>query len=303
MRILITGGNGFLGSNLVKYFLNKGYDILVISKNSNNLLNIINEIQFIDNIDKNIIHQFKPDIVIHCAWEGGNNYNDINHIDQISKNIPLGIELLDIISNLEKKPKFIGFGTFVEYGFLTTKAKEEDKENPINFYGVSKNAFKNISKVYCEQNNIQWMWIRPCYVYGPGDVTTRLIPSIINKLINKQEVILNSCDTIIDYLYIDDFCIVLNKLIEYDLEGIFNICSGEEYKLTDIIEFIFKNISPDVNPIFNPNLDRKYSSKYICGSNEKLKSKTDWKNNINIQKGLLQTIKYYKDIYEITNNS
>jgi len=301
MNIIITGGNGFLGSNLVNYFL-KNHNILVISKNNNNLLNILDKIQFTNNIDKDIIHQFKPDIVIHCAWEGGNSYNDVNHINQVSKNIPLGIELLDIISSLENKPKFIGFGTFVEYGFLMKKAEEEDKENPINFYGVSKNAFKNISKVYCEQNNIQWSWIRPCYVYGPGDVGTRLVPSIINKLINKQEIILNSCDTIIDYLYIDDFCIAINKIIENNLEGIFNICSGKEYKLTDIIEFIFKNISPNTKPIFNPELDRKYSSKYVCGSNEKLKSKTDWEDNVNIQKGLLQTINYYKNIYETSNN-
>jgi nucleoside-diphosphate-sugar epimerase len=302
MKILITGGNGFLGSSLVRFFLNQ-HNILVISKNSNNLLDIIDLIQFTNHFDEITIKSFQPDIVIHCAWDGGNNYNDVNNFDQILKNIPLSIELLKIISNLENKPKFIGFGTFVEYGLLNQKAKETDQENPINLYGVSKNNFKHISKVFCEQNNIPWTWIRPCYVYGPGDVSTRLIPSIINKLITQQEIVLNSCNTTIDYLYINDFCSAINKIIEYNLTGIYNVCSGNEYELTDIIEFIFNNISPNKKPIFNPELDRKYSSKYICGSNKKLILTTDWKNNIDVQKGLLQTIKFYKDKYETLNNN
>lgn len=293
MNIIITGGNGFLGSNLTRFFL-KTHNLLIISKNNNNLLDIIDEIQYISNFDKNKIKQFKPDIVIHCAWEGGNSYSDVNHINQISKNIPLGIELLEIIAELEHKPKFIGFGTFVEYGILTKKAKEEDRENPINFYGVAKNNFKNISKIYCDQNNISWTWVRPCYIYGPGDVSTRLIPSIINKLLNKQEVILNSCDTIIDYLYIDDFCTAIEEIIRQNTEGIYNTCSGKEYKLTDIINFIFKKISPEYTPIFDSTLDRKYSSKYVCGSNTKLKTQTNWIDNISIQEGLVKTINFYK---------
>jgi nucleoside-diphosphate-sugar epimerase len=301
MKILITGGNGFLGSNLVEYFLNKNHNLLVISKNYHNINHLLDKIEYIqyNSVDyftyKNKILNFSPDIVIHCAWEGGNNYSDINHSDQIYKNIPLSLSLLEIINTQPIKPKFIGFGSFVEYGILDKSAKEDQIENPINFYGLSKNIFKNISKMYCEQNKIKWVWIRPCYTYGPKDVSTRLIPSIINKLFKNESIILNSCDTVIDYLYVDDFCSALYSIIDNNNEGIFNICSGKEYSLRSVIDIIKQNI-PSQDIKFDSSLDRKFSSKYVCGSNDKLKNNTKWSPLVSINEGIIKTIDYNKSV-------
>jgi len=302
MKILITGGNGFLGSNLVEYLLNKEHDLLVISRNYYNIKHLLDKIEYIqyDSVDyftyKDKILNFSPDIVIHCAWEGGNNYSDINHSDQIYKNIPLSLSLLEIINTQPVKPKFIGFGSFVEYGVLDNKpAKEDQIENPINFYGLSKNIFKNISKMYCEQNEIKWVWIRPCYTYGPKDVSTRLIPSIISKLFKNELITLNSCDTIIDYLYIDDFCSALYSIIDNNNKGIFNICSGKEYSLKSVIDIIKQNISSQ-DITFDSSLDRKFSSKYVCGSNDKLKNNTKWSPLVSINEGIIKTIDYNKNV-------
>lgn len=298
MKILITGGNGFLGSNLAEYLLNKGHNVLVISRNNNNIYHLLDKIEFIQynsedySVYENKIISYSPNVVIHCAWEGGNSYNDVNSLNQIYKNIPLSLGLLEIINKQQIKPKFIGFGSFVEYGILNTKAEEEQIESPINFYGLSKNIFKNISKLFCSQNNIKWNWVRPCYVYGPKDVSTRLIPSIINKLLKNESITLNSCDTVIDYLYIEDFCEALYTLINTDTEGIYNICSGKEYSLRYIIEFIQQNMSTSQNIIFDSSLDRKFSSKYMCGSNNKIINNTKWIPTTLLEEGLIKTIKY-----------
>ena len=69
---------------------------------------------------------------------------------------------------MPKKPKFIGFGSFAEYGGLNNLALEEDWEKPTNMYGISKLALKNYSENFCKANNIPWSWVRPCYIYGPA---------------------------------------------------------------------------------------------------------------------------------------
>jgi dTDP-D-glucose 4,6-dehydratase len=80
---------------------------------------------------------------------------------------------------------------------------------------------------------------RPCYVYGPNDVKTRLIPTLINKFLNNEEITLDKCDKIIDYIYIDDFTEYVYNLIITQNNGIFNICSGNQYELKDVINLIY----------------------------------------------------------------
>lgn len=294
MKILITGANGFLGSNITKLFIKNNFNILCISQNNNNLLPIINNIKFIKNIKNNYndleseILDFNPNIILHTAWYGGNKYKDVNHLDQYRINYELGLSLLEISNKLKNKSKFIGFGSFAEYGKISRRAKESQSDNPNTHYGMAKSSFKNISKLFCEQNNISWSWIRPCYVYGNGDVATRLIPSVITKLKNNEQITLNSCDTIIDYIHIDDFCSGVKNIIDYDLTGVYNICSGMEYNLKDILTFLESKTKNKI--IFDATLNREYASKYICGSNEKLKSFTSWKPekilNIELEKML-----------------
>lgn len=301
MRILITGGNGFLGSNLIGHFLKLGHELLVISRNSNNIQDYLNQIKFQKHdwedyfkYEKTIL-DFNPNIVIHLAWEGGNSYSNINDLDQIYKNIPAGLSLLEIIAKQDRKPKYIGCGTFLEYGPIKKMATENTIENPDSFYGLSKVAFKKASQMYCHQNNIDWAWIRPCYIYGNRDVKTRLVPSVINRLLGGEDLILDDCNITIDYLHVDDFCLALERIIETNSTGVFNICSGEEQNLKQIVEFIKAEIDPEKTVVFDSKLNRSLKPRYICGSNQRLKDLTGWVAKIGINEGITKTIEHYKN--------
>jgi len=300
-RILITGGNGFLGSGLVDYFLKRNYKVMVISRDSHNLTEVLDRIDFIRNVAEDYtpigdsIREFSPEYVIHTAWDGGNAYSNIHSLSQFYKNLPMSLSLLEIVNTLSVKPTFIGVGSFAEYGLIHTRASETDIERPINYYGLSKLTVKKVTEMYCLLNNIKYVWIRPCYIYGPRDVPTRLIPRIITAVTSNQPITLDSCEVRIDYLHIDDFSSAVDAIMTSDAEGVYNICSGQEYDLRDIVEFLYDNLSPGVRPTFDTVPDRTSVSRYICGSNEKLKSVSNWSSTIGILTGLLNTMEYYKN--------
>lgn len=302
MRILITGGNGFLGSNIVKKLVKENHNVYVFSKSNNNLQDILSNIEFDFSTNKELsnfqekILSFSPEVVIHCGWSGGNSYQDVNDLGQIYENVESSIKLLEIINYLPNKPKFIGFGSFSEYGNLPIPIKEDDLEQPINLYGLSKLTFKNYSKMLCDNYGMEWVWVRPCYIYGPNDVKTRLVPMLINKLLTHQEIILDDCNKIIDYLYIDDFVNYFYSLIQNPSEGIYNICSGKQYNLKEIILYTHKISESKSKIIFNSKLNRKFTSSHICGDNLKINIQSNYTPQTDVYQGVFLTINYYKNL-------
>ena len=280
-KIILTGANGFLGKNLYIYLINQGYNVMTISIRDHNL----NEV-------KSDIIKYQPDIFIHAGWSYGNSFKDINNNNQYD-NIKIGVELMKILSNIDNL-YFIGLGSFAEYNPKNNTISELDKENPQNNYGLSKNLLKIISEKLCYINNFKWLWIRPCYVFGPNDIQTRLIPKVINSCLSNKTIKLNSCKSVVEYLYVEDFIEAIGHLIKNNNTGIFNICSGKQYQIKDIINSIKKLCKSNSKIVFDSNKDRKNDyTKYICGDNNKLKESTKWKQKYNLVDGLKKTIEFY----------
>lgn len=279
-RVLITGGNGFLGSHLARFFLEKGYVVAVTSRSCSNIADILESIQFIKNTSYDEIRSFNPTVVIHCAWEGGSTYSDVNTTKQF-RNIAYGADLLDCIGTAT----FIGIGSFSEYGHMTSPVSETSSGSPITLYGHAKSCFRTVSRIICEQKGLKWVWVRPCLIYGPNDVPTRLFPSTIRKLIAGESVVLDSCKDIVDYLHIDDFCRGVDKVIASSVTGIVNISSGEEYLVRSLIEYVREEVGGHATVSFDSTRDRQHLSSYVVGDPSVLHS-LGWAPTVDIRTGL-----------------
>jgi len=301
MKIIVTGANGFIGRNIVKKCIDLGHIVHGISLHTNNLIDLLPNMTFTacDMSDiksmKNQIVEFAPDVIIHCAWWGGNKFADTNHQDQFHKNIPPLVQLMDIVCD-SGASKFVGLGSAAEYGRNECSIKEFAACNPDNLYGATKNMAKIYTEQICKQKYINWLWVRPFYTYGPYDIKTRLIPKTIIACLKNEKIVLNDCEVHIDYFYIDDFVNSLYDLIVYGHEGIINICSGYPTSVKHVINQIKNLTNSSSEIIFDPTLNRKDSPKWLVGNNYKLCLRLNpILRPVVLSDGLLRTINFYKN--------
>jgi nucleoside-diphosphate-sugar epimerase len=277
MKIMISGTSGFLGGAVLER-LSKEYAVKSVSIRDDNS----------EDVDSEVL-RFKPDVFIHCGWKSGNSFKDTSNSSQFD-NIDTGTSLLKTLSRFDNL-HFVGFGSFAEYGIKSDITKETDIEEPNSYYGLSKKMFKDISRDYCVVNNFKWLWIRPCYIYGEGDVSSRLIPKVVNACKNNEDLVLDSCSSIVDYLHIDDFSEAIYELIKNKCSGVFNICSGQQYKIRDVVKQIQSTSSTSINIQFDSSKDRANScTGFVCGSNEKLRTYTLWEPKINLSEGISKLV-------------
>jgi len=113
------------------------------------------------------------------------------------------------------------------------------------------------------------------------------------SLLKNEDLILNKCTAIVDYLYVEDFCRAVECIVEQELFGDFTISSDNEINIRNLVENIYDKIKSKSNLIFDDTkIDN--SHQYICGSSQKLKSLSDWSPTISLDNGLDKTIYYFE---------
>ena len=236
MNVLITGSSGFIGSNLLKLFMNTNYNVLALynqnkpkKKLSRNIKYLKFDLQKMGNFF--IIKKFKPNVVIHLAWKGIPNFSYRNS----NLNLKLSTRFLIEISKLKSCRKLIVAGSSFEKNI-----KEDNKY----FVWAKVELKKNIEKI-CKNKNIDFGWFRIFYVFGNGQRKKSLIPYIINSFKNKKIPIIKNLNNANDFVYIDDVTNIFFNAINKKLNGnSFDIGSGKltpVWKICILIEkIIFK---------------------------------------------------------------
>jgi nucleoside-diphosphate-sugar epimerase len=241
MRILLTGATGFLGSHIADFLCQNGFDLLLTRRTTSKLDKCIafaKDVNWILTDDEKWIAkaiEFKPEIIIHAAWNGVENSKRDNWEVQLS-NIGFLYQLLKIAKEANVK-KIIALGSQAEYGQFNEKVTEEYSVNPVSSYGFVKLACLEYLKSFCNDHSIQWYWLRIFSILGKNDNPGWLIPSVITKLNNNETIDLTLGDQCYDYMYVTDFCDRLLKVIcsSENNSGIYNVCTGRATKIKELL--------------------------------------------------------------------
>jgi dTDP-glucose 4,6-dehydratase len=308
LKILVTGGLGFIGSNFCRYTLTKhpDYEIINIDKigigaNPTNLKDLENEkrYKFIKgNIcDSNVLNKLikKVNAIVNIAAE--------THVDRSLANPPVFIEnntvgtftILEAIRKYNNKAKLIHVSTDEIYGEIKEGSfKEHDRPNPSNPYSASKAAADMLVLAYHRTYGLHTIISRCTNNFGPYQFPEKLIPkTIIRASLNLKVPIYGLGRNVRDWIHVLDHCEALDMLLKDGKEGeIYNISSGNEYENIEVVKRILKIMDKDESLIEfvedRPGHDVRYSL-----DSSKIRSELGWKPKYNFKDALKETVKWY----------
>lgn len=303
MKILITGATGFIGSNIAKQLLLQNFEVYATYRNSSSFTKCSafqHKIYWL-NLDipdwKKQILKVNPDHLIHAAW-GGIEAGDRNNWEKQIDNFWFSKELFDLAKDIQIK-KVIALGSQAEYGSHKFAVNELTTPLPNDAYGAVKSLTANYLRNLFKSTKTEWYWIRVFSVFGEGENSKWLLPTVISKLLKEEQVQLTSGEQQYNYLYIDDF---VNNLLQIILcnenkSGIYNICHSESIELKELLLDVAELMNVSKSQLkFGALPQREGQNMLIAGDNSKFKKNFpfvgDTKNDIS--EGLVKTIKYYR---------
>jgi len=313
-KIVVTGGSGFIGSNLVKFLLKKKYfviniDCLKYSANPYNTKNLNKNKNYVffklDINNKNkilkILKKYRPEGIFNLAAETHVDRSIDSPYNFIHSNILGTYNLLETIRKYKKKIKLVHISTDEVYGdVLKGRSDEEYPYKPSSPYSSSKASSDHLVQAYVRTYKMSAIISNCCNNYGPNQFPEKLIPKLIFNIINNKPLpIYGKGKNSREWMHVQDHCEALFMIYKKGKIGEnYNIGSGVNLKNIDIAKKLLtiakiksSKISQKVKIKFikdRPGHDFRYAL-----NNKKIHKKLGWKTKISLREGLLQTFNWY----------
>ncbi len=319
-KVIVTGGSGFIGSNLIKYLLQKKYFIINIDKSSYsanpyNVKDFNNNPKYIffkadiNNRKKiiKILKKYKPDGIFNLAAETHVD-RSIDRPDNFIKSNILGVynllqSILIYSKKSKKKIKLIHISTDEVYGdIIKGRSNEEFSYNPSSPYSASKASADLLIKSFVRTYKVNAILSNSCNNYGPNQFPEKLIPKLIYNIINNKPLpIYGKGKNFREWIHVNDHCEALLKIfLNGKIGESYNVGSNQNISNIEIAKKLIKIAKKNSYKFGNrvkikfikdrPGHDFRYAL-----DSRKIHKKLKWKSKINFNLGLKNTFKWYFD--------
>lgn len=301
-KILITGASGFIGANLVRRLMGSGDSLhLFLRPNSSNLWRLnglpkkakIYEVNLEHKEElKKIIFKIKPDIIFHLAAYGSYPFeNDFERIFKV--NVVSTVQLTRICMAIGFE-SFVNVGSSSEFGENSKAMREDNHLSPTTEYGSAKAAATIMLEQFARSTKLNIITIRPFSVYGPYELASRLIPTLMVGAIIGKPVSLASKKSVRDFIFIND---LIDALIlasrRTGISGVLNIGSGKEHSVFEVVQVVSKISKGKLKVKWDTQDPRSYEMKHWIADNTKARKTLGWRQHYSLEQGLTETYDWF----------
>jgi UDP-glucose 4-epimerase len=311
MKIMITGGTGFVGSHLCDELLKDGHDITLLTRNENKKHNVIHnldkiQLEYVDVTNfkqlENSIEKNNPEVIFHLAGETSHKKSFDNSLYDVDVNTKSTLCILETLRKFNSKCKFILGSTFIVVGrSAKLPVTEETICNPTTIYGTNRLSSEHFSKIYHDVYGLDTIVFRITNSFGPREQSETPTKNALNFLINKafkgEEVtIYNKGQFFRDVIYISDVISALKILMHKGKPG--NLYWISSYKKTwfyEIGDWLNELTNAKIKYVDPPEYTKNVDVGNFLVDNSKLTS-LGWKPEITVKDGIKKTIQSFKNM-------
>ena len=317
-KVIVTGGLGFIGSNLIEYLIGKNYFVINIDKSSYsanpyNLKHFKKKKYAFYKIDignkkklYQILKKYRPIGIFNLAAETHVDRSIDDSKNFIKSNIIGVYNILEVLRKIKKEKriniKLLHVSTDEVYGDLKSSqnASESFNYNPSSPYSASKASADQLIKAYIRTYGIKSTIVNSCNNYGPNQFPEKFIPKIIFNLLNNKSIpVYGKGNNLREWIYVKDNCEALYKIFKKGKIGEnYNVGSGIRLRNIDLVKLILSIAKKNDISLKNKNKilyvkDRPGHDKRYALNSNKIKKKLGWKHKTSLKKGLSHTIEWY----------
>ena len=309
MRLLVTGGAGFIGSNFIRHIIKKypqneiiNLDKLTYAGNLDNLKDIENNSNYTfvkgDICDRKIVNELSKDVeaIVNFAAQSHVDRSIIDASDFIRTNIDGTYNLLEAAKRYSIS-RFVQISTDEVYGSIGKGSfKETDSLSPSSPYAASKAAADMLVYSYWVTFNLPVIVVRSSNNFGSYQYPEKIISLFItNALENKHLPLYGDGMNVRDWLYVLDNCEAIDLVLHKGKEGeIYNIGGGNELKNIDLTKMVL-NILGKPESLIQPVKDRPGHDRRYSLDCSKIRRELGWTPRFDFERALKETVKWYRD--------
>ena len=308
MKVLVTGGAGFIGSHLVRQLLDAKHDVTVLDNVSTGTWQHLPqgkdtctcwEMDIRDKAAREKIEQAKFDIIVHLAAQTMVDVSIKDPEFDASENVMGTVNILEAARHSGVQ-RIIFASTAASYGDVTEDKlpiREEETLAPMSFYGLTKVVAEKYLKLYHDLYGLDYVALRFANVYGErqGDTGEGGVISIFAKRIAKDQgiTVFGDGKQTRDFIYAGDIAAgIIGAMTTDKANTVYNLSNQTETSLLELIDLMAKAVGKAVEPQFTAPREGDINRSMLC--NEAAVQNLNWQPQMDLAEGLARTINYFK---------